>query len=358
MCSRDYLCTMPYQKQQHNHGQNPTYTAPLVCSIVSTAHMNMGRLEYGSTAHMNMANISEIRLTRQPCIACPADGSWQKSRVSYIRDSLINHVSRILADLSTALTTHLSCQSQYMSLTNIGCDNWGEFDNSDELSGRCQSSTICISLTYSTLQHTAAHCNTLQHRAVQYAYLSHISHCNTLQRTATQSSTICISLTYITLQHTATHCNTEQYDMHISHILADIEQYDMQYDMQIYVRAVRYADICESSTIRRYMWEQYDMQIWSSAICIRASRYASLSHMQHTATHCNTLQHTAVRYASLSHISANIRERHVLDLTTQVSCQSRMYICQYTWETCISDNSPELSEQHVTSHINQQVVSQ
>jgi len=43
-----------------------------------------------------------------------------------------------------------------------------------------------------TLQHTATHCNTLQHTA---------THCNTLQRTATHCHT---------LPHTATHCNALQ----------------------------------------------------------------------------------------------------------------------------------------------------
>jgi len=48
-------------------------------------------------------------------------------------------------------------------------------------------------------QHTATHCNTLQHTAT-HAYGGHAQpHCNTLQHTATYCNT---------LQHTATHCNT------------------------------------------------------------------------------------------------------------------------------------------------------
>jgi len=68
------------------------------------------------------------------------------------------------------------------------------------------------------LQHSATHCNTLQHTATQficstsqeilrkcatYAYLPPTAtHCNTLQHTATHCNT---------LQHTATHCNTLQH---------------------------------------------------------------------------------------------------------------------------------------------------
>jgi len=46
----------------------------------------------------------------------------------------------------------------------------------------------------------AAHCNTLQHTAIQCTMLQHTAtHCNTLQHTATHCNT---------LQLTATHCNT------------------------------------------------------------------------------------------------------------------------------------------------------
>ena len=54
-----------------------------------------------------------------------------------------------------------------------------------------QCNTLHYTATHcNTLQHTATHCNTLQHTA---------THCNTLQHTATSCNT---------LQHTATHCNT------------------------------------------------------------------------------------------------------------------------------------------------------
>ena len=87
----------------------------------------------------------------------------------------------------------------------------------------------------STLQHTAIHCNILQH--------THAMHCNTLQHTATHCNT---------LQHTATHCNTLRHT-HATHRNA----------------------------------------------------------LRHTATHCNTLQHAATRCNTLQHI-----HRHATHMKT------------------------------------------
>jgi len=54
-----------------------------------------------------------------------------------------------------------------------------------------------------TLQHTATHCSTLQHTAAHCNTLQHTAtHCNTLQHTATH---------YNTLQHTAAHGSTRQH---------------------------------------------------------------------------------------------------------------------------------------------------
>jgi len=41
------------------------------------------------------------------------------------------------------------------------------------------------------MQHTATHCNTLQHTATHYS-LTHATHCNTLQHTATHYNTLLI----------------------------------------------------------------------------------------------------------------------------------------------------------------------
>jgi len=50
-----------------------------------------------------------------------------------------------------------------------------------------------------TLQHTATHCNTLQHIATPCNTLQHTAHCSALHRAATH---------YNTLQHSTTLCNT------------------------------------------------------------------------------------------------------------------------------------------------------
>jgi len=98
-----------------------------------------------------------------------------------------------------------------------------------------------------TLQHTAiTHCNTLQHTA---------THCNTLQHTAPQQSTDHAALNR---QHTATHCNDKLQHTLISH--------------------------CNT--------------------------------MQHTATHCNTLQHTATHCntTSADHAALNGHKDTVIAL--------------------------------------------
>ena len=88
------------------------------------------------------------------------------------------------------------------------------------------------------MQHTATHCNTLQHTATlsnmhmdHHNYMNTIRlHCNTLQHTATHCNTLQHTITWIqldyiglmtsckentfdgrgsTLQHTATHCNMQ-----------------------------------------------------------------------------------------------------------------------------------------------------
>ena len=56
---------------------------------------------------------------------------------------------------------------------------------------------------YNTLQHITTHCNTLQHAVTHYNTLQHITTCcNTLPHTAAH---------YNTLQHSTSHCNTLQH---------------------------------------------------------------------------------------------------------------------------------------------------
>jgi len=90
--------------------------------------------------------------------------------------------------------------------------------------------THCNTLQHTTecntLQHTATHCNTLQPTAthcnmlfkqhIQGAhcgvpYIHSATHCNTLPHTATHCNTLLNARHYNTLQHTATHCDTLQH---------------------------------------------------------------------------------------------------------------------------------------------------
>jgi len=121
---------------------------------------------------------------------------------------------------------------------------------------------------YSTLQHTATYCSTLQHTA---------THCNTLKITATHCNTLQMKTHAgyprwkITLQHTATHCNTLRYT----------------------------ATHCNTL--------QHTATLCNSAACwLSSMKY-------HTATHCNTLQHTATHCITLQHTAAHcqISQHHV-----------------------------------------------
>ena len=96
---------------------------------------------------------------------------------------------------------------------------------------------MCI-LLYQ-LQHTASHCNTLQH-------------------TATLCCTLCILL--YDLQHTATHCNTLQHT----------------------------ATHCYTH-----------MQVRKTLALQHTGTHSNT--LQHTATHCSTLQHTATHCSTLQH---------------------------------------------------------
>ena len=96
-----------------------------------------------------------------------------------------------------------------------------------------------------TLQHTATHCNTLQHTAT--------THCNSLQ-------------------HTATHCNTLQ------HTYITLQQ------------ASRLSTWIPAAKTKTLSPEDVSAVILGSHT---ATRYTSL---QHTATYCNTLQQASRSY--------------------------------------------------------------
>ena len=99
------------------------------------------------------------------------------------------------------------------------------------------------------LQHTATHCNTLQH--TRYGLLWRLQH------TATHCNT---------LQHTATHCNTLQH-IWISHVTGKF---------------------------------QIDLAMDCFGVC---------NTLQPTATYCNTLQHTATHWSRKTMANLSILSR-------------------------------------------------
>jgi len=141
------------------------------------------------------------------------------------------------------------------------------------------------------MQHTATHCNALQHETATYrspnirriirrfesdTMQHNATYCNTLQRTATRNSNLQKSKYLLhrshdnaihcnTLQQTATHCNALQHD---------------------------------TATYR------------SPNICRIIHRFESDT-TQHNATHCNTLQHTATHCNTLQHDTATYRSPNI-----------------------------------------------
>jgi len=166
------------------------------------------------------------------------------------------------------------------------------------------------------MQHTATHCNTLQHTATirrtcanslvhaiqktQYR-LQHAAahwtatHCNTLQHTATR----CNTLQHTELQHTAahwtaTHCNTLQHTAthcNTLHLLVAPEP------------------IC------------WSMQSWKRSIkCVEIRQRTEL---QHTATHCNTLQ--LLGAPELTHWSTRSRKHSIQYVKRDLSISKETY---------------------------------
>jgi len=127
------------------------------------------------------------------------------------------------------------------------------------------------------LHHTATHCNTLQHTATHCNTLQHTAlHCNALHHTATH---------YTTLQHPATHCNTLQHTATHCNTL---------HPTATHCTTLQHAG---GATLRALM-EETATKVWIPAESPPGSSQRTISIsgaplLQHNATHCNKLQHTA-----------------------------------------------------------------
>jgi len=127
---------------------------------------------------------------------------------------------------------------------------------------------------FNGLQHAATtYCNTLQHTATIYS---------TLQHAATSSDQshvqdVCIAIYCNTLQHTSTHCDTLQTPQSIGNL--------------------RYVHIEQLGCCAGNSWNAWG-RASPNALQHTTTHCNSL---QLTATHCNTLQHTIPRCNTLQH---------------------------------------------------------
>jgi len=128
--------------------------------------------------------------------------------------------------------------------------------------------TLC-----NALQRTAAHCNVLQRT---------VMHCNVLHRTTTYCNV---------LQHTATCCNTLHHTWRMwawKGCLLRLSRVSTWHEWC--------HQVCERNTLQQTCNTlQHTATHWCNKACER------MTHLQHTATHCNTLQHTATHCNTLQH---------------------------------------------------------
>jgi len=163
-----------------------------------------------------------------------------------------------------------------------------------------------------SLQHTVAHCNTLQHTCVFQSHAPHFwrfvaaTHCNTQEHTATYCNGIqdiyvflspapplvkshgcnmlqCTATRCNTLQHTATHCDIQRISVKCTTLVEVCRDISLQRTAThcdtLQQNATYTRDSVTCTTTREELWLQY-----TATHC---------NTLQHTATHCNTLQYSA-----------------------------------------------------------------
>jgi len=162
--------------------------------------------------------------------------------------------------------------------------------------GRSHCNTLQHTATHcNTLHHTTTHCNTLQHNMHGIWYWIHIWKTTwwtlILQHTATHCDT---------LQHTATHCNTLQHTA-TQHARNQIRKTTFRTRiLQFFAAHTKYWH-----NMYRITYGQH--YFWTLAL-------------QHTATHCNTPQHTATRIDTIC--TGSDTESNVLDAHTAILCNT------------------------------------
>jgi len=162
----------------------------------------------------------------------------------------------------------------------------------------------CPAARYSTLQHTATHCNTLPYTATLTHSHSAASHCDTLQHTATHYNTLQHSHTCTLPHRTVTHYNTLQHSTH-SHFAT------------------------HRNTLQH-----------TATHC---------STLQHIATHCNTLQHTATHCNTLQHSNVGPQDDGIAFVSPPFSAL-RLHILITECKTHTATHCNTL--QHTATHCN------
>ena len=182
-------------------------------------------------------------------------------------------------------------------------------------------STRLIDIVQHTLHHTATHCNTLHHKTDWYSDMSQVISCLSLQHT---------------LQNTATHCNTLQHTT--SDIMCDMCTSPID------------SRVCITNRYRihpmdtRKVFVRRDKTCWYSDMSQVISCVSVQHTLQHTATHCNTLQHKTYWYSDMSWvISCVMCARHACtSFITRIDIESTRWIPRsflYSIYTCTYTNT-------------------
>jgi len=153
----------------------------------------------------------------------------------------------------------------------------------------------CNTLQHTATQHTATHCNTLQHTATHCSRSLRYGTLNTLQHSATLCNSLFLSHTHTHL-HVAGSCHahggggrTRSTRPHVTHMNGSCHTYlnESRHTHEWAQRRRRKNTFCESFS-----------KNWSL-------NHVSLGRLQHTATHCNTLQHNATHCNTLQHTATH-----------------------------------------------------
>jgi len=185
--------------------------------------------------------------------------------------------------------------------------------------------------------YTATHCNTLQHTAIHYNTLQHAAaRCNTLQQRSPLVECIMVECdmeygqhlnVYVaftathcnTLQHTATHCNTLRYDIEYGQRLNICGAYKrmhndgMRYGSRTTTQYLRCIQTDNASTFvlnTNANTSNQNTFVVLENVCrelVHTTTHCDVwNTLQHTATHCNTLQHTETEITSTWNMSTRV----------------------------------------------------